>query len=96
MIAVPLFERREALAEVGDERVLVLDEVAHGRTRRTSTGPPCTDRANASARSLHLRTAPEHRPEFEHVLPAHGEPVIGGAKPAYRAAIEGAAALRVE
>jgi hypothetical protein len=26
--------------------------------------------------------------DFEHVLPAHGEPVLGGAKPAYRPAIE--------
>jgi len=33
--------------------------------------------------------------EFEHVLPAHGAPVLGGAKPAYRPAIERAAATRI-
>lgn len=32
--------------------------------------------------------------EFEHVLPAHGAPVVGGAKPAYRAAVERAIAMR--
>jgi hypothetical protein len=32
--------------------------------------------------------------DFEHVLPAHGEPVLGGAKSAYRAAIERAASMR--
>jgi hypothetical protein len=32
--------------------------------------------------------------EFEHVLPAHGAPVVGGAKPAYRAALERAIATR--
>jgi hypothetical protein len=32
--------------------------------------------------------------DFEHVLPAHGEPVVGGAKAAYRAAIERAASMR--
>jgi hypothetical protein len=32
--------------------------------------------------------------DFEHVLPAHGEPVLGGAKAAYRAAIERAASTR--
>jgi hypothetical protein len=32
--------------------------------------------------------------DFEHVLPAHGAPVIGGAKAAYRPALERAAAKR--
>jgi hypothetical protein len=27
--------------------------------------------------------------EFEHVLPGHGEPVVGGAKEKYRSVIEG-------
>jgi hypothetical protein len=33
--------------------------------------------------------------DFDHVLPAHGAPVLGGAKAAYRAALEKAAATRV-
>jgi hypothetical protein len=32
--------------------------------------------------------------EFDHVLPAHGEPVVGGAKAAYRPALERAVAFR--
>jgi hypothetical protein len=32
--------------------------------------------------------------EFEHVLPAHGEAVVGGARAAFRTALERAAALR--
>ena len=61
-----------------------------GFIRSHNVGPAWLKQAKPSASELQGVLGLD----FEHVLPAHGAPVIGGAKAAYRPALEQAAAKR--